>query len=282
VSRLRDQPDDLHALVSAASEAMRMPAQFVEKDFWVTELLRVVVSAAAHAGAVAVFKGGTSLSKGYGLIERFSEDVDILLVPPSGLGEQARHRILKQICRRAALHFGLPGDGEVVRSETGIKRNVRFSYTPRFGTGPLSEGVLLEMGVRGGPQPRTTMRLHSLAAEYALRSGSDEGDFDEFEPVSAEVLASERTLLEKLALLHGLAANVRDDDARRALGRAGRHYYDIYRLLGHRPTLDACAPIGYVAALAEDISVHSQLHGWPFSPRPPGGLRLQPGVCFRA
>jgi hypothetical protein len=281
VSRLRDQPDDLHALVSAASDAMRMPAQFIEKDFWVTELLRAVISEAVRAGAVAVFKGGTSLSKGYRLIERFSEDVDILLVPPSGLGEQARHRVLKQICRHAALHFGLPaGDGEVVQSETGVKRNVRFPYAPRFDTRPLSEGVLLEMGIRGGPQPRTTMRLYSLAAEHALRSGSDEGDFDEFEPVSAEVLASERTLLEKLALLHGLAANVRDDDAHLALGRAGRHYYDIYRLLGHRPTLDACAPIGYVAALAEDISVHSQLHGWPFSPRPPGGYACSPAFAF--
>jgi|SRR5215467_12941590 len=63
--RLRDHPDDLYALVSAASEAMHIPVEFVEKDFWVTELLRSVVSEATAAGAVAVFKGGTSLSKAY-------------------------------------------------------------------------------------------------------------------------------------------------------------------------------------------------------------------------
>src|SRR5215831_18088811 len=136
--RLRDHPDDLYARVSAASEAMHIPVEFVEKDFWVTELLRSVVSEATAAGAVAVFKGGTSLSKAYRIVERFSEDVDILLVPRSGLGAEARHRVLKQICRTAAAHFGLvAGDGDVIQSETGIKRNVRFAYPARFESGPL-------------------------------------------------------------------------------------------------------------------------------------------------
>ena len=54
---------------------MRMPVQFVEKDFWVTELLRAVVSEAADAGAIAVFKGGTSLSKAYRLVEDIEQDV---------------------------------------------------------------------------------------------------------------------------------------------------------------------------------------------------------------
>lgn len=256
---------------------MRIPVQFVEKDFWVTELLRAVVSGAADAGAVAVFKGGTSLSKGYRLIERFSEDVDILLVPPRGLGEQARHRVLKRICRTVASHFGLAaGDGEVIQSETGIKRNVRFPYASRFERGPLSEGVLLEMGVRGGPEPRTTMQLRSLAAEYALDSGSAESEFDEFVTVDAEVLASERTLVEKLALLHALAVAIGDAGRWKGLGQSGRHYYDIYRLLGHQPTLDACTRDGHVAALAEDIEDQSRRYGWPFSPRPPLGFARSP------
>ncbi len=275
--RLRDQPDDLYALVSAAGEAMGMPVQFVEKDFWVTELLRAVVSEAADAGAVAVFKGGTSLSKGYRLVERFSEDVDILLVPPPGLGEQARHQVLKRICRAVAVRFGLAtDDGDVVQSEKGIKRNVRFAYSARFNAGPLSEGVLLEMGVRGGPQPRTTIRLRSLAAEHALAIGAGETEFDELAVVSVDVLASERTLVEKLALLHGLAEDVQEESRREALGRSGRHYYDIYRLLGHQATVDACARPGHVVALAEDIDAQSRRYGWPFSARPARGYAHSP------
>jgi hypothetical protein len=275
--RLRDRADDLYALVSAASDAMGMPLQFVEKDFWVTELLRAVASEATAAGTVAVFKGGTSLSKGYRLVERFSEDVAILLVPPAGLGEQARHQVLKRICRAVAARFGLAaGDGDVIQSERGIKRNVRFAYSARFNAGPLSEGVLLEMGVRGGPLPRTVMRLRSLAAEHALAIGVDETEFEELAVVSVHVLASERTLVEKLALLHGLAEDVQEESRREALGRAGRHYYDIYRLLGHQPTVDACARPGHVATLAEDIDAHSRRYGWRFSPRPARGYAHSP------
>jgi hypothetical protein len=254
---------------------MRIPAAFVEKDFWVTELLRAVTSEAMKADAVAVFKGGTSLSKGYRLVERFSEDVDILLVLPPGLGQQARHRILNRICLAAAEHLGL-ADGDVLQSETGIKQNVRFSYGSRFEAAPLSEGVLLEMGVRGGPQPRTTMGLRSLAAEHALANGAEENEFDEFTAIDVEVLASERTLVEKLAMLHGFATTIRQDEARVAMGRAGRHFYDIHHLLGHQPTLDACAREGHVAALAEDIGVHSLQHDWHYSPRPAGGYAQSP------
>ena len=76
MARLRDSRDDFIALIAAASEATGLPLEFVEKDYWVTEVLRAV-SAPVRDGHV-VFKGGTSLSKAYGLIRRFSEDVDIL------------------------------------------------------------------------------------------------------------------------------------------------------------------------------------------------------------
>lgn len=80
MTRLRDHPDDLAALVIRTSEATGIPAAFVEKDVWVVELLRSVSTPVDRA--LAVFKGGTSLSRAYGLVERFSEDVDILLVAP--------------------------------------------------------------------------------------------------------------------------------------------------------------------------------------------------------
>ena len=52
-------------------------SQFVEKDYWVTQTLRILYE--DYPGHF-IFKGGTSLSKGFGLIERFSEDVDVLVV----------------------------------------------------------------------------------------------------------------------------------------------------------------------------------------------------------
>ena len=71
------------------SHKVNLPAQVVEKDFWVTAVLQTVFSLpiAEHL----VFKGGTSLSKGWKLIERFSEDID-LAIDPEFLGDfENRH-----------------------------------------------------------------------------------------------------------------------------------------------------------------------------------------------
>ncbi len=84
---LRDSPDDLLALCGAAADSLGIPEPaFVEKDFWVVELLRSVVRPLdlepvnnIPCSATVRFKGGTSLSKAFGLIKRFSEDVDILV-----------------------------------------------------------------------------------------------------------------------------------------------------------------------------------------------------------
>lgn len=89
MSLLRDEPDSLDALVAATGDSLRIDPAFVEKDFWVIEVLRAATSpvqVTARDGnsydVETVFKGGTSLSRAYGLIERFSEDVDLLVSFP--------------------------------------------------------------------------------------------------------------------------------------------------------------------------------------------------------
>jgi len=73
--RLFEHPDFEQAVLATA-EAVGMPEQFVEKDYFVTETLRLIVE---RLGPKITFKGGTSLSKGWGLIRRFSEDIDLFL-----------------------------------------------------------------------------------------------------------------------------------------------------------------------------------------------------------
>lgn len=118
MARLRDSPDDLFALCGATADSFGIsePA-FVEKDFWVVELLRSVVRPLhlkpvndIPCSATVIFKGGTSLSKAFGIIKRFSEDVDIL-VECSGYGATAREkRVLWPICERVASDLGLSGE----------------------------------------------------------------------------------------------------------------------------------------------------------------------------
>lgn len=75
--RLFEHPDFEQAMLRAAAHH-GLGEQFVEKDYYVTEILRIV---ATGLGGKVMFKGGTSLSKGWGLITRFSEDIDLFVNP---------------------------------------------------------------------------------------------------------------------------------------------------------------------------------------------------------
>jgi predicted nucleotidyltransferase component of viral defense system len=69
--RLFEHPDFDQVILQAAEQSQLRPA-IIEKDYYVTEVLRII---AATAGDKVIFKGGTSLSKGWNLIQRFSEDI---------------------------------------------------------------------------------------------------------------------------------------------------------------------------------------------------------------
>jgi predicted nucleotidyltransferase component of viral defense system len=90
--RFRDT-SEFGPTLDAAAERLGISATAVEKDYWVSEVLRVL---AKDFGDDFIFKGGTSLSKGYRIIERFSEDVDILVLPGErGLG--TTDKLMKQM-----------------------------------------------------------------------------------------------------------------------------------------------------------------------------------------
>ena len=281
--RLRDDPDALNALVSRAAQHQGVNPAYVEKDFWVTEVLRVAsrprVIAGSDLSAEFIFKGGTSLSRVFGLIDRFSEDIDLLVAFPSGPGLGSRHAVLKQIDAEVAAHLGVPGG--VGASTTGDKRDTTYVYPPSFPGGGLREGVLLEMGSRGGTHPASLHPLRSMVAIYAGEVlGEGDSAWEEFAPFDVNVLAPERTLLEKLAAVHAAASA---GDAH-ALVKAGRHFYDIAQLLSS-PTvtdaLDALGPHG-VRELAADVDRHSESAGFAWSARPDGGFADSPAFDARA
>lgn len=97
--RLSEHPDFQQAIVQAAEHfaARGLRPALIEKDYYVTETLRVI---ATNVGDKIIFKGGTSLSKGWNLIQRFSEDVDIFLDPRAfdpPLGRNGINRELKAV-----------------------------------------------------------------------------------------------------------------------------------------------------------------------------------------
>lgn len=281
--RLRERLDDLDALVAQTASARGLAAPYVEKDFWVTEVLRAAVvdrEVAMPDGSTAavtfLFKGGTSLSRVFGIVDRFSEDVDLLAVFPEGPAAAARHRILKQVDADVTTHLGLTKtDVSVGASTTGVKRYTTYHYPVTEYDEGLKEGVLLELGSRGGTHPAGQHSYCSMVADYAITElGEAEDTWEEFASFTVNVLAPERTLLEKLAAVHDAAVRGNTD----TLLKHGRHFYDIDRLL-NAPTviaaLDALGPRGF-AELVEDINSHSADADFSWSPRPEGGYADSP------
>lgn len=271
MTRLRDQPADLAALAAAASERLGLPLADVEKDVWVVELLRSI--ARPVDDGLLIFKGGTSLSKAYGIIERFSEDVDVLLAPAEGLGEARRDRLLKAVAARAGADLGL--ERRLVSSTRGVKRDVVYEYPAAYPAQTrLTAGVRLEMGIRGGPEPHERREVRSYLATAAVDSGLASDAFEEFALVAVLTLRPERTLVEKLALLHDRASRLAAEPA--ALAGLGRHVYDVFCLLGHDGVRQAISVPGVVSALAADAEAHSRRHGFPSTPRPEAGFAASP------
>ncbi len=75
---LHELKNEFSSLIKEASDHFSIREVFIEKDYWITRLLKRL-SDSEYSGSI-VFKGGTSLSKGYKLINRFSEDVDIAII----------------------------------------------------------------------------------------------------------------------------------------------------------------------------------------------------------
>ena len=107
--RLFEHPDFEQAIIRAAEHfrPRGLREAIIEKDDFVTEALRIIEHA---AGPQVIFKGGTSLSKGWGLIQRFSEDIDIFLDPTAfepPLGKKGIDRELKKLRQAIEQHPAL-------------------------------------------------------------------------------------------------------------------------------------------------------------------------------
>ena len=272
---LRDDPEFPTAIARAAQALGNLDPSFVEKDYWVTQVLRALHES---LGAGFTFKGGTSLSKGYRIIERFSEDIDILIVPIAEAGAAAAEVHLRKIAVTVAESLGLewsearaPGRGrdgsrgDLVHFPSRIGASIRAGIRPG--------GVLLETGYGGGHEPAEMVEITPI---LCAALGIEPDEYDDTRAFRVRALEPRRTLLEKLFAVHHLATrfeagDIRDDQ------RFGRHYYDIFKLLEHRPTLDRLrADRDTFGLLVADVERISRIHFGGTTPRPTDGFAVSP------
>ncbi len=236
--KLFEHPDFEQAVIRAAEHfrPRGLREAIIEKDYFVTEALRIIEQA---AGSKVIFKGGTSLSKGWNLIQRFSEDADIFLDPTAfdpPLGKKAIDRELKKLRQVIEGHPGLKFVEKESQTIGGFGRNDRFEYVQRFvGTGDIRNRVFVEAGTASGREPTDRVRLQSYVGQFLQETGVSLGADDEG-PFTMRLLHFRRTFVEKMFAIHAKVEAFKQ--AGRPIGGYARHYYDLF-CLAERPEVVA-------------------------------------------
>lgn len=266
--RLANSPDDLRAYIVGTANSSVYSIDQVEKDFWVTEVLRAVDAWSTADETPVVWKGGTTLSKAFNIIARFSEDVDITLLL-DGHDVSEREQKLCSLVDSCASALGITP--LLVSSERGQHRFARFPYASRVGsTSGVASEIRLEAGTLGGTMPSSEQTVSSFIASSKPAQESARS-WVEFQPVTLRTLEPVRTLMEKLSILHN-DAKYGSDERRRM---TTRHYYDIYCLLQNQPVMQALT-VHSAVELARDVAMFSASPGRRFAHRPKKGYQTSP------
>ncbi len=207
-------------IILRTSEDTGIKAAIIEKDYYVTLFLKSIVKELPDI----IFKGGTSLSKCYKLIDRFSEDIDLNIDTKSNPTEGQRKNLKKSIVSVIdSFGFTLTNTDDI-RSRRAYNKYI-VDYPSVFGTEYLKENLIIETSVYLRAYPSNKMTASSLIYDYLHNNGYDEliSEYG-LEPFELNVQTAERTLIDKLFALgdYYLADKVTEHS---------RHIYDIYKLL---------------------------------------------------
>lgn len=202
--------------------------EYIEKDYWITYALFSIFQ--NEIGKDTVFKGGTALSKCFQMIERFSEDIDLVLIRHEGETDNKLKSKLKQVGKALEPDFTeMQIDG--ITQKMGMNRKTAHSFNKRFNGnyGQVRDVIVVEATWLGYFEPFTTKSLISFVGKMML----DQKQFETARqyglmPFDVKVLEPVRTICEKIMSLvrFSYGSNPIDD-----LKKKIRHTYDLHQLL---------------------------------------------------
>jgi hypothetical protein len=291
--------DERRGLFLTAAARIGTTAQNIEKDFWVCWTLDALFHRLKSGGPRLLFKGGTSLSKAYGLISRFSEDIDVTVFRED-IGEPASVEELERLTKkkrgvrldaiRAACQTYIdtklrveldalakeamesasknPATMRVVLDEEDKDRQSLLIHYPSVleESGYVIPSVKIESGAKSALDPHSAKAITPYL-------GADLSDSNGLAIKNVMTIDPERTFLDKVLILHGMTFYFTEKGALRGNGRMSRHYYDVYRLMAVSTGAKACADI----SLIEDCVRHARM----FFYRSNTGLDLAHRGSFR-
>ena len=224
-------------LFSETASQMNITPAAAEKDFWICWVLLHLFED-EELSQYLRFKGGTSLSKCYNCIERFSEDIDLILDwtpfteenPTESRSKTKQGKLNQNINEQAQAYIAdtlLPRLSELMTETCELEvdpedpHTINITYPKAFNSEYLRPQVRLEIGPLAAMLPMEVRDVQPYAAQYF-------SNIFEQTKVSIPTIVVERTFWEKLTILHAEAHRPAD----KALpSRYARHYYDVYKLV---------------------------------------------------
>lgn len=215
--------------VRVTAQTLSIEPEFVEKDYWICRILQRLARH-QNSGSI-VWKGGTSLSKAYKLIQRFSSDVDFAVI-----GENLSQNQLKKLVTRIGKDTTI--DLTEIESEGQTLKSNRYRKTyhqydsiiaePNSRYNFLGNHVIVEINTYGNPYPYVEKQVQTFITEMMAQRGlTDMIREMDMEPFTLNVLDKRRTLCEKVVSLLRFSF---EDDPIHGLSSKIRHFYDLHFL----------------------------------------------------
>ena len=295
---------DKRDVFEAAANRLDTLSNYVEKDFWVCLVLDALYHRLPNRHPRLLFKGGTSLSKAFGLIRRFSEDID-LVVYRDGLGfegqrdpivavnlsnrkRNALFKELKEACSAYVLGdlktalanlLGQIAEGcHVGPDEDDPDQQTLFiaypTLYPSSAVAYVAPRVKIEAGARSALVPHLTCTVTPYVADELPDWSFDVDDI--------RAIAPERTYWEKLLILHGAHCGYRDAQRVPAdRDRISRHYYDVAMITATETGRSALSNIDLMDAVRNHNLIAFRQAWKRFEEAVPGSMRLVPQAELR-
>lgn len=271
-------PEQQKTVITQTAARVGLPMQAVEKDLWVTTLLQLLFTL-SFANQL-LFKGGTSLSKSYGLIHRFSEDIDLVIDRNYfGYKGDLTKKQIKQLRKQSSLfvekdftialkqaieNFGLQKYCTIVAQPNGEgdntypePRKIEVFYKSLFANiGYLQPKVVLEVGTRSLFEPTEPTQVKSLITSTFQQIETD------IVSVIITTASPAKTFLEKAFLLHELFTTHKGDKAE----RKSRHLYDLEKMMDEPFAIEAISNNELWETIAHHRKLFTSVLGVDYTP----------------
>ena len=297
------EQDRRDVFAAAASRLDTLPG-YAEKDYWVCMVLDMLYNRLPAGYPRLLFKGGTSLSKAFGLIERFSEDIDIVVFRDDlgfeGERDPTLARNLSNRKRSALFHELRSACSDYIRGDLQTALTERIdeiaegchvgpdegdvdgqtlfveypTMYPSSDVGYVAPRIRIEAGARSAVDPSVSCTITPYIADELPDWSFDVDDI--------RVIVAERTYWEKLLILHGVHCGYRDAKRLPAdKDRISRHYYDVAMITATDRGRSALFDIDLLDAV-RDHNLMAFRQAWKrFEEAVPGSVKLVPQAELR-